>query len=118
MKKVIIAGGRDLFVTSQEIKSFLVQHGYSIEFHVVSGGATGIDACGERYSQLNKLPLTIMQADWEKHGKSAGPIRNRQMAEFADELLLIWDGKSKGSANMKKTMEKLGKPVIEWVVKK
>ncbi len=55
--------------------------------------------------------------DWEKHGKAAGPIRNKEMAEYADALLLIWDGKSRGSASMKKEMEKLEKPIYEVILK-
>ena len=55
-------------------------------------------------------------ADWDSHGKAAGPIRNRQMAEYADELLLIWDGKSRGSASMRNEMLKLHKPVHEIIV--
>ena len=47
------------------------------------------------------------------NGKAAGHVRNKKMAEYGDALLLIWDGKSKGSANMKKEMQKLNKPIYE-----
>jgi len=56
-------------------------------------------------------------ADWDTHGRAAGPIRNKQMAEYGDALLLIWDGESRGSANMKSNMKKLGKPVYEIIIK-
>jgi hypothetical protein len=39
------------------------------------------------------------------------------MAEYADALLLIWNGESRGSANMKENMVKLGKPVYEVILK-
>jgi hypothetical protein len=39
------------------------------------------------------------------------------MAEYADALILVWDGKSRGSASMKREMEKLGKPIYEVIVK-
>jgi hypothetical protein len=39
------------------------------------------------------------------------------MADYADALLLIWDGESKGSANMKKNMEKQNKKVYEVILK-
>jgi hypothetical protein len=57
------------------------------------------------------------EADWNKHGKAAGPIRNREMAKYGDVLLLIWDGESRGSANMKSEMLKLNKPVYEVILK-
>ena len=54
--------------------------------------------------------------DWNKHGKAAGPIRNRQMAEYADCLIAVWDGKSRGTKNMIDEMNKLMKPVfLIWI---
>lgn len=35
-------------------------------------------------------------------------IRNREMAKAADSLIAFWDGKSKGTANMIQTSEKMG----------
>jgi len=67
---------------------------------VVSGGASGVDALGERYAKENGIPLRIFPADWDKHGNAAGPIRNKQMADYADALIALWDGQSKGTASM------------------
>jgi hypothetical protein len=39
-------------------------------------------------------------ANWVEHGRAAGPIRNGQMADYADALIAVWDGKSKGTGNM------------------
>lgn len=84
---------------------------------VVSGGSKGIDFLGELFAQSYDIHLKEFPADWETHNKAAGPIRNKQMAEYADALLLIWNGESKGSKNMKETMIKLGKPVYEIIIK-
>lgn len=67
---------------------------------VVSGGASGVDALGERWGHENMLPVTRFPADWGKHGNAAGPIRNREMASYAHALVAIWDGKSRGTSNM------------------
>lgn len=83
---------------------------------IVSGTCRGVDEAGEDYADSYDIPVKRFPADWKSHGKVAGPIRNRQMAEYADALLLIWDGKSNGSKNMKEEMEKLSKPVYEIVV--
>jgi predicted Rossmann fold nucleotide-binding protein DprA/Smf involved in DNA uptake len=81
---------------------------------IVSGGAYGVDFCGEKYAKKCKMPLTIFKAEWDKYGKRAGVIRNEQMAEYADALIAVWDGESRGTAHMIKTMEALGKPVFVY----
>lgn len=44
--------------------------------------------------------MKVFPADWNKYGKKAGPIRNKKMANYAEALLAIWDGKSCGTKNM------------------
>ena len=51
-------------------------------------------------SRSSNVWLRGFPADWDGLGKGAGHIRNKQMAEYATDLLLIWDGKSRGSKNM------------------
>lgn len=53
------------------------------------------------------------KAEQEKFGKAAWSISNEQMANDGEGLLLVWDGKSRGSQNMKKRMIAKGKPVLE-----
>jgi hypothetical protein len=65
---------------------------------VVSGGATGIDSMGELWAGRNKKPCKRFEPQWEKYGPAAGPIRNSQMAAYANALA-IFDGGS-GSADM------------------
>lgn len=107
--KVIIAGSRtiqDWDVVAQAIKNapFKITE-------VVSGGAQGVDYLGECLAELHGMSLKQFPADWHKHGRAAGPIRNKEMAQYADGLIAIWDGDSRGTANMIHEMEKLKKPV-------
>lgn len=85
---------------------------------IVSGKAKGIDTSGEWFADRVGLPVKSFPADWDKHNKAAGHIRNKQMADYADALLLIWDGESRGSSNMKQQMLELNKPVYEVVLRK
>ena len=75
---------------------------------VLSGTAPGADRHGERWAKEKGIPLRLFPADWEKHGKRAGFIRNHEMAKNADALVAIWDGKSRGTANMIAEAEKAG----------
>lgn len=116
--KLVIAGTRTLNPSIDDINSYLQQHNLSsIRFEVVSGKAMGVDTAGEKFARYYNLKVHDFPADWEKFGRAAGPIRNKLMAEFADALLVIWDGKSAGSRNMKTIMTNMGKPVYEVIVK-
>lgn len=99
--KVIIAGGRDKYLDPIEIQEVVHQSGFIVS-EVVCGGASGIDASGARYAKVMGIPCRVFDADWDTHGRAAGPIRNSYMAKYADALILIWDGSSKGSADMLK----------------
>lgn len=100
MLKVIIAGCRD-FSDYALLCSFADQVLAGAEdIEIVSGGARGADALGERYARERGYALKVFPADWDKYGRAAGPIRNGQMADYADALIAFWDGKSVGTRNM------------------
>jgi hypothetical protein len=124
--KLIIAGSRKLMLIDEEITaavtSFVLANpnpvidlskgpmAYLTE--VVSGCAPGIDRLGGAWAKRRGIPVKPFPADWDKHKKAAGPIRNREMAVYADGALVLWDGKSPGSKNMYETMRGLGKPAL------
>lgn len=110
--KVIIAGSRNFPYGTEVIDQVWKYSGYHIN-ELVSGGAKGVDSVAIRAAH-GKIPIKTFLPDWEKYGKAAGPIRNREMAEYADALIAIWDGESKGTKNMIAEMEKLGKPVFVY----
>ena len=96
--KTIIAGSRN-FNNYKFLCNALKVFGEKITT-VVSGGARGVDALGERWATENNIPIERYPANWFAHGKVAEPIRNAQMADNADSLIAFWDGKSKGTKNM------------------
>ena len=109
--KVIVAGGRDfnnynllcakLDYLLQSIKNPVI----------VCGEAKGADLLGRRYAVEHNLSIDSYPAKWEELGKSAGFLRNEQMAKVADALVAFWDGKSKGTQHMIDTMRKKRKIV-------
>jgi hypothetical protein len=115
MTKIIIAGGREFKNYLLLVESLLIfLNKFKIPFselQIVSGCAKGADKLGIKFAENNQISLRLMPADWDKHRKSAGYIRNAEMAKYADMLLVFWDGKSKGTKHMIETMQKLGKKV-------
>lgn len=96
--KVIIAGSRsitDAFMVRRAVED----SGFRVT-EVVCGLARGVDKLGRLYAQRNNIPVKEFPANWEKFGRAAGFKRNREMALYADALIAIWDGYSKGTANM------------------
>lgn len=55
---------------------------------------------GEFWALHHDIPVKKFPADWGGLGKRAGYLRNEQMADYADALIAVWDGKSKGTKHM------------------
>lgn len=101
---VIVAGGRDF---TDKVLGFRVLDealGNQSNVTIISGGARGADTIGEQYAHERNIPLIKMNAEWDKYGRSAGYIRNKDMAEKANGLVAFWDGKSNGTRHMINTM--------------
>ena len=82
---------------------------------IVTGCARGTDALARRYAQENNLRLQVYKAEWNKYGRAAGPIRNKEMAATADCALLFWDNKSRGTKSMITELRKIGVQAIKIV---
>lgn len=106
--KTIIAGGRNIGYSKDTNK--MIKDLFMIFEHinkcpwkiteVVSGKAKGVDTAGELWACARGIHVEPFEANWPLYGLSAGPIRNEEMAIYADALILVWDGKSKGSTDM------------------
>lgn len=110
--KVIVAGSRTLDDPWLIVDA--VRNSKLDVTEVVSGHARGIDKTAEQWAFDWEVDLTVFHANWAKYRNAAGVIRNAKMAEYADALIAIWDGESKGTKHMIETMEALGKPVYVY----
>ena len=127
--KTIIAGCR--WIENYDIVCEAVDaSGFEIT-EVVSGAATGVDTLGENWAGAHDIPIKCFPAQWKnlkmqgavirrnKYGKynaAAGFVRNKQMAEYADALVAIWDEKSKGTKNMIELAGEAGIKVFVFTV--
>lgn len=80
---------------------------------VICGGAAGVDAAGRAWAEARGIPVLDFPADWARYGRGAGPIRNAAMVGSADALLQVWDGRSRGSADVRRRAVAAGLPLFE-----
>lgn len=106
---MIVAGTRGASASARDVAQAIADSGFSVH-EVVSGGASGVDAQGEAWAHARGIPVRVFPALWREHGRSAGPIRNRAMADYADALVAIWDGASRGTADMIRAASECGLP--------
>ena len=102
--KIAIIGSRNLQV--KDIQSYLPKDCSEI----VSGGAKGVDACAAAYAREKGLKLTEFLPAYETYGRGAPIVRNKQIVDYADEVIAFWDGKSKGTRSVIDYCEKTKTP--------
>lgn len=106
MSRWIVAGSRDFYdydVLNRVLEQYLREENVD-DIEIVSGTAKGADTLGERFAKEHGIKCSRFPADWNKYGRSAGPIRNTEMAAYASKqngsLFAFWDGESRGTKNM------------------
>ena len=98
--RVIIAGSRDFedYDLLKEKCNYYLKNKLedpSCSVIIISGHAKGADSLGERYAKELGLRCEVFPAMWDKYGKSAGFIRNSQMADIGNSLIAFPSAYSK-----------------------
>ena len=109
--KVVIAGSRGFSnykLLKETCDKYLREKKKTHNVVVISGHARGADLLGEKYASDEDLDLEIYPADWKKYGKTAGFMRNEQMANIADAVIAFWNGESHGTKHMIDIAEEKG----------
>lgn len=113
--KIVIAGSRSIGLVNR-VYRYELTYPYlelyrPLYTEIVSGVCSrGADQAGEAYARYRGIPIKQFPADWDRYHKAAGYRRNAQMAEYADMLIALWDGRSNGTRHMINLMFKLRKP--------
>lgn len=114
--KVCIAGSRDNPRLADMARLYV--DAMELTHEVVSGGSGVVDDAAIAAGRRRGMPHTVFWPGWTALGKKAGPMRNANMAAYADYLAAFWDGESRGTADCIEQFRRLGKPVeIHKVVK-
>lgn len=78
---------------------------------IVSGGASGVDTLAAKYAHSKRLSLVEFKPNYREFGKAAPLIRNRQIIDYCDNVVAVWDGVSHGTKYTINYARKLGKKV-------
>jgi pimeloyl-ACP methyl ester carboxylesterase len=104
--KVAVVGSRD-YPDLDAVRRFVWEQDRTTV--IVSGGASGVDRAAVDEAKRLGMAYEVHLPDWNKHGKSAGAIRNRQIVESASEVAAFWDGVSRGTAITMELAKRFGK---------
>lgn len=66
---------------------------------IISGGAKGADSLAIEWAKARGVTYEVHPAQWDVHGKAAGPIRNQEMIDAGIDLLVAFPG-GRGTAHM------------------
>ena len=87
--RIIICGGRhfnDYEALEEKVDQVLDSLEMEIsQIEIVSGHCVRADRLGEQYAENHQVKCSVFPAEWKKHGRSAGPLRNSQMIRYASE---------------------------------
>ena len=85
-------------IGSRNIKNINLEEYVTDADEIVSGGARGVDTLSAEYAKQNGIKLTEFLPEYDKYGKGAPLVRNKQIVNYSDKIIAFWDGKSRGTA--------------------
>ena len=85
---------------------------------IISGGAIGIDTLAEEIADKRRISKSIIRPAYDKYGKKAPLIRNKEIVKRAELVIAFWDGKSRGTKFTIDYAKKLNKEVKIYIADK
>jgi hypothetical protein len=110
--RVLVCGGRD-YRDREAVAVALAPYkpagaSEASEHIIIHGGAPGADTLADEWCDVFGVRKRVFRADWNKHGRAAGPIRNRRMLEEGKpDLVLAFPG-GRGTADMVRQAQAAG----------
>jgi len=111
--KIAIVGSRHFhdYQTMKEFMDACLAKWNCQKCTVVSGGATGADSLAERWAEERGFDIKVFVADWDKHGRSAGPIRNSMIVDYCTHVVAFPSHNCRGTQDTIRKAKNAGKPV-------
>lgn len=110
--RLLVCGGRDFddFGLMRDVLTEF-EGGHAGITTLIHGGARGADALAEAWATMRRIPCAAFPADWSRHGKAAGPIRNQQMLDEGKPDYAIAFPGGRGTDDMAERCIKAGVPL-------
>ena len=102
--KIAIVGSRK--INEIDIASHIPEEALEI----ISGGAVGVDTAAREFATANRMPFTEIKPNYPRYGRAAPIIRNREIVDLADYIIIFWDGSSRGTQSVIEYAKKSNKP--------
>ena len=97
-------------IGSRSIQSISLSEYVTAEDEIVSGGAVGVDRCAAEYARSHGLKLTEFLPQYSRYGRAAPIMRNKEIVNYADRIIIFWDGRSRGTLSVITLVKKQKKP--------
>ncbi len=107
--KIAIVGSRNLILSVEEVYNRVKEFNPTM---IISGGARGIDTIAKNLAYKYNIELLEFLPDYDKYGKRAPLIRNKQIVEEANIIIAFWNGQSRGTLHALKYAKEQRKETI------
>ena len=111
--KMVVAGSRSSNLGAEELAKLDAIHAAECVTELVSGGAKGVDQAAEAWAEARGIRVVQFKPDWKRYHRGAGPVRNRQMAAYADAVAVFPGGS--GTRNMLAEARRAGKRIFNFM---
>lgn len=95
--RVAVVGSRGFPDPYERVERWVVPNLYPNGYTIVSGGARGIDQAAHDVADDYGYEYEEFPADWDRYGRGAGYRRNAEMIPTVDQVVVFWDGVSRGA---------------------
>lgn len=113
---VIVTGSRHWSDTSYIYGALDALHAMRPIWRIVQGGARGVDRIAQDWADDRLIESITYPADWATYGRSAGPLRNKQMLEEGrPDLIVAFHpaiDRSKGTRHMVRIADEAGFEIL------
>lgn len=113
--KILVCGGRE-YNDASYLNKVLCELSTDKDVVIIQGGARGADSLAKEWAMNTGVEFIEVKADWNRHGKSAGPIRNNEMLKLKPDLVVAFPG-GRGTDNMVMQASKACVPIVDHRMK-